>query len=143
MIGQNTLGLAGIRNIQAGTRRLPGRATRDAGEGIGEVMYAAEDAQSVFEQLAGSTSEMKENVDSVRSAIEELVTNTNTVRLDFEIGNIPPLLAELLGLISGGGLAAAMAGATRDNGGTPPGSTTRSATTTRTPGTTRGNTRNR
>lgn len=130
MIGQNTLGLAGIRNIQAGTRRLPGRATRDAGEGIGEVMYAAEDAQSVFEQLAGSTSEMKENVDSVRSAIEELVTNTNTVRLDFEIGNIPPLLAELLGLISGGGLSAAMAGATRDNGGTPPGSTTRSATTT-------------
>ncbi len=156
IIAQNTLGLAGLTNIQARTRGLPGQMTRDAGEGVGQVMYGETDAQAVFDRIVGITGDINTDMDGVaessgafRDAIAdahddlmEMVKNAKTITLDFAIGNMPPLLAELLGLISGGGLAAAMAGATRDNGGTPPGSTTSSATTTRS-ASTRGNTRNR
>jgi len=149
IMAANTLGLAGLTGMtNQNPRAFAGRYAMTADEDIArlntsgaedlmtQLTAGADEFKASLAESAENAGVMRENVDGVKSAIDELVSGVKTIVLDLQV-NIPPALRQILDLLNGGGLAAAMAVATRDNGGSAPG------TTSGTRGSTAGNTRNR
>lgn len=149
IMAANTLGIAGLTGMtNPNQRAFAGRYAMTADEDVARLNTGG--AEDLMAQLTSGANEfksslmesaeqagvMRENVDGVKSAIDELVSTANTVVLNFQ-ANLPPALLQVLELLNGGGLIAAVAQATRDNGGRAPG------TSAGTRGTTSGNTRNR
>lgn len=149
VMAANTLGLAGLTGMtNQNQRSFAGRYAMTADEdvarlntsGAEDLMARLTSGASDFAGRMGESAEqagiMRENVDGVKSAIDDLVSGVKTIAIDLQV-NIPPAFRQILDLLNGGGLTAAIATATRDNGGVAPGTTSGSR------GSTSGNTRNR
>jgi hypothetical protein len=132
-------GLAGLGRRGGGEgRALPGRYMMDEGTDI------SGGGGTAFSQLTGEAVEFNKSledvsttVSTIQGTIESLTLGANVVRLNFEVGTLPPLLQTILNLITTGGVATAVGQVTRDNGGVTPGTTAGSRRSTS------GNTRNR